>query len=484
VFARVLVLPVLLFVSAPFLAAQSVPDADTAWPGSTSPHVLERHSDRWSPNASRAQRAGEPVLLEVRPPLLMLSPAGPTQGQLGLFLVDGDGVPLNPGDFTVTWDRVNGNPAVGSVDANGLVTIGSTPAEDLDAPYFFATVDGTATTNASVLIGTESDLGVTHQYFEGSHVTLYVPPTLDGVDLASLTTGFGVVSAADLSYRALNIGVGTLPFGGGRQYVVLDVSDDPDVVPCGLSGNPTRLGWVFGSLPENNCYIYNDSDEATEPSPRFYFLSHMLGHNFVRSEVSQPFDEFFDAVPNRTFDWTEAVSDLGSFFTDWATDSCFAGFNDDRSADFDEVIAQRRDSLALYQTAGSSWNAADWRVLSGVFLDLFDDYGAESWYDFFSVFLPGDAALACGVTTDAQQATLVAAAFSASAGTDLRDRFETDYGFPIADGAWNSLLTCAQTRIAQRTFDEEAICTAMGLIFQDGFEAGNTSAWGRSVGLP
>jgi hypothetical protein len=99
--------------------------------------------------------------------------------------------------------------------------------------------------------------------------------------------------------------------------------------------------------------------------------------------------------------------------------------------------------LATYQAA-ANYATIDPNAVDGIYFELLDQFGVESWYDFFSLFAPIGEPLPCSPSGIDQQATLVAAAFSASTGQDLRTLFETDYGFPIDDAAWPTLLACAQ----------------------------------------
>jgi hypothetical protein len=84
---------------------------------------------------------------------------------------------------------------------------------------------------------------------------------------------------------------------------------------------------------------------------------------------------------------------------------------------------------------------------------MFDSYGPESWFDLFSTFLPPEEPLPCAIDNEARQATWFVAALSASAGVDLRDRFTTEYGFPIDQAAWSSILGCVQARIDAREWE-------------------------------
>ncbi|HLF56178.1 MAG TPA: hypothetical protein VI942_04955, partial [Thermoanaerobaculia bacterium] len=123
------------------------------------------------------------------------------------------------------------------------------------------------------------------------------------------------------------------------------------------------------------------------------------------------------------------------------------------------------------------YDAIDPTILDAVFYDLATSYGEESWFDLFSLFAPVGDDWYCEVSNRDEQATLVVAAYSAATGVDLRSRFATEYGFPIDNGAWPALHTCAEQRLAERAFDLDALCRAAGELFRDGFEGGGLEQW-------
>jgi hypothetical protein len=340
--------------------------------------------------------------------------------------------------------------------------------------------DGVASANATVIRSTTTDLGVDHREYPSDHVSFFLPDSIEGVNLDQITTSFDVVRATEASYRLQKLAMDGAPFGGGHQYLALDVSDDPDTVPCGLSGNPVRLGWEHGEPVHNSCYIVNDPAHRV---PQFFVIFHEVGHNF--SWASGAFGAFVSASPDLGWVYSEGCASLGAMWSAWGIGACPGVIND---AGTDEVIAQLASQrayflsqLAAYQTAGANYFTIDPNVADGILYELLDQFGVKSWYDLFSLFAPVGQPLPCTVSSTSQQATLFAAAFSASTGQDLRNVFETDYGFPIDDAAWPTLLGCAQQKIAARTFNQQVICDALVALFGDGFESGDTSTWSAAV---
>ena len=394
-----------------------------------------------------------PASVELLPPLLMLSPAGPTSGQLEVILRDQAGNVLDNADYHLTFSISGTN--VATVDAAGLVTVHATPVDFWDTPYVFAAADGVGSFNASVVRSTATDFGLQHQVYAAEHVAFYLPPTIDGIDLDSITRSFQVVEATDLAYEIERTFIGTTTFGGNRQYLVLDVAND-GTEPCGLSGNPVRLGWVLGQPEHNSCYIVNDPSRR---SPQWFVMWHEIGHDFTLHSAG--FGDFVNAYGPKVGTYVEGLASLGAMASWSSIVACPLGLSDTaatsiRSGDCSLVNSCRfGPALQRYRDAGAVYDEMDADILDGILFDLYDEYGAKVWYDFFSTFLPQDEPLPCVLDTREEQATWVVAAVSASVGADLRDRFRTDYGFPIDDLAWPQILTCVQQRIAARDYYEQ-----------------------------
>jgi hypothetical protein len=418
---------------------------------------------------------------EVRslPPLMMLSPAGPTTGQMTAEILDQHGHVLTNDPYHLQFFGPT-DTSVATVDASGLVTVHGVPVEFGDTPYMTLAADGDASANATVVRGTTTDLGVDHRDYPSDRIAYYLPESIEGVDLDQITESYDVVLATEAAYRLQQVAIGGRPFGGGHQYLVLDVSDDADTVPCGLSGNPVRLGWTYGVPVHNSCYIVNDPANRV---PQSFVIFHELGHNFTWASTA--FATLVGASTDFGFVYSEGCASLAAMWSGWGIESCPEVINDagtaEVSAQFSSLRSYFLSELAAYQGAGASYATIDPNVVDGIFFDLKDQFGVECWYDFFSLFAPIGDPLPCSVTGTAQQATLIAAAFSASAGQDLRAMFATDYGFPIDDAAWPTLLACAQQKVAARTFNQQPICEAVVTLFADGFESGDTSTWSAAV---
>ncbi|MEK6675982.1 MAG: hypothetical protein AABZ47_10055 [Planctomycetota bacterium] len=389
-----------------------------------------------------------PASVELFPPLLMLSPTGPSTGQLQVTIRDEAGNVLDNADYQLSFSISNEN--VATVDGSGLVTVHATPAAFNDTPYVTAFADGIPSSNASVIRSTATDFGLSHQVYPGQHVEFYLPPLIEGVDLDALTQSYQVVEAADLAYLFEQIYTRTVTFGGGTQQFVLDIAND-GTEPCGLSGNPVRLGWQYGTPIHNSCYIVNDPAHRV---PQWFIMWHEMGHNFTLQSTG--FVDFAFSYGPLTGTYIEGLATLAAMTAWKSIETCAPGLTETvRMNIAQETLSSEqafRGALAAHQNSGVPYDNMNPDVLDGMLLELHDDFGNSVWFDFFSCFLPQNEPLSCAITTREQQATFFVAAFSVSTGQDLRSRFATDYGFPIDNAAWPTLLSCAQVRIAARPY--------------------------------
>jgi hypothetical protein len=404
--------------------------------------------------------------VELLPPLLMLSPAGPAQDQLVAKLWDTGGSELANEGHAISYFFTAPTMLAILSSQSGEVQALTPPTDFVDTPYALANGDGLQSSNASVIRITESDLGFDHLYYSGKNISFYLPPIVEGVNLDSITMMNDVVLATDYSYWAQQHGVGTTPFSGNTQYLVLDIGED-STVPCGLSGNPIRLGWTLGPGEEQglSCYIVSPSED-----PRWFIIFHELGHNFTFESNS------FGPFANGNGDYIEGIASIAALWAFWSIDSCPTALNEKAksalSAEWTSLRNYFLTKLHSYQDAGSDYGNFDPDIVDGLAFDLFDTYGPKVWFDFFSLFLPADEPLPCPIGSEAEQATLFAATFSASVGEDLRDHFRDSYGFPIDNSAWPELLGCAQARVNARAFSISEACELdPDALFRNGFEA-------------
>ncbi len=392
-----------------------------------------------------------PARVSVTTPLLMLCPSGPATGQLEVEVRDASGNLMPIGDYHLAF--ASSNESVATVDAGGAVTARTVPVGFDDTPVVTVSADGVPADNVAIIRVTDADLGVTHQSYEGTHVAFYLPPELEGVNLAALTTDYQVVLGTDLAYAAQRELMDTTPFGGGRQYLVLDVGNDPTTLPCGLSGNPVRLGWEYGKPIHNSCYIINVPEHRV---PQWGVIFHEMGHNFTWASWS--FGQFCTAGDQHGWMYSEALASMAGAWSWYRLNRCPGGLSaqavESIAEHFPNIDPGQRLALINYQGAGAHYADATVEVICDILWEVYDDYGPKAWFDLYSTFVPFNQPLPVELTDETAQATWIVAALSASTGQDLRGRFVTEYGFPIDDGRWAEMLSAAQARIDARPWLE------------------------------
>jgi hypothetical protein len=386
----------------------------------------------------------------VTTPILELCPTGTTTGQLDVLIRDGTGNVMPNEDYTITFHSTN--DAVATVDATGLVTAIAPPVYHWQTPYIEVWADGLRADNAAVIRVTHAELGVVHQNYPGERVTFYLPAFIEGVDLDGLTRTYEVVEATDRAYLAQAEGLGTVPTGGGMEYFVLDVADDPATAVCGASGNPIRLGWLWGQAANNSCYIVNDPANRV---PQWFVIFHEMGHNFTAA--CNAFNMFLwgPSEPHNVA-YAEGLGSLAAMWS-WKVIVTYpTNLGPLTLANIEEHYqsnaARFRQSLDAYEDAGADYMTIDPDIVDGILLEMYDEYGLKIWFDLFSTFLPSEAPLPIPMDSTEKQATWIVAAMSASSGLDQRNRFRDEYGFPIDDAAWAEILDIVQQRIAARTW--------------------------------
>jgi len=391
-----------------------------------------------------------PATVTVTTPILQLCPSGPAMGQLELEIRDANGTLLPPEEHFVAYRSTN--PDVATVDADGLVTAIMPPAEHWQTPYVDVTVDGVMAGNSAVIRVNAFDPGVTHRQTAASNVTFVMPDVIEGVDLAALTAQYEVVHATDAAFLAQAIGVGPDRTNWTTQYLVLDVATDPVTSVCGASGNPVRLGWLWGQAEHNSCYIIND---PANRRPQWFVMWHELGHNFTCS--CNAFNMFlWTPSPQHNTTYGEGLASLGALWSwrmamDYPSD-LGATARADIDGHFCDYWGNFQGALAAYKANGRDYATIDADVLDGILMEMWGTYGVKCWFDLFSTFLPSQEAIPVAMDSIEKQATWFVAAMSASVGEDLRELFSEEYGFPVDEDAWPEIMSVVQGRVDARDF--------------------------------
>lgn len=396
-----------------------------------------------------------PARAAVVTPILELCPSGPATGQLQVVLRDAGGNVLANEDHVFAYRSTN--PDVATVDADGLVTALVPPEFHWQTPYVDVWVDGMMADNSAVIRVNAVDVGVIHQTYPGTHVSFYLPPVVEGVDLESLLQQNEVVEATDLAWQAEEQALGFNPNHSGTEWFVLDVADDPQTSVCGASGNPVRLGWTTGYSEHNSCFIIND---PAWRRPQWFVLWHELGHNFTTS--CNAFNMYL-WTPSETHNstYSEGLASLAALYV-WRSALEYANdLGAPALADIDNNFCDNwgafQAALADYRAGGRDYDTINADVLDGILMELWASYGLKCWYDLFSTFQPVEAPIPVAIDTVEKQATWFVAAMCASTGQDLRDLFTNEYGFPLDEAAWDEIMGVVQTRVDARDFTASGV---------------------------
>jgi hypothetical protein len=337
------------------------------------------------------------------------------------------------------------------VDADGLVTALRPPQYFDETPAVGATFDGAEVRNRAIIRVVTETLGLDLVAYEQPDVVFLIPPQIGSFDYAEIFADYDVPRITQLAYRIEQELMDQRPFAGGVQYFVNDPGHGGDgTVPCGISGNPIRLGTDVDKAVHNSCLVVAYPPAA----PQWGVYFHEAGHNFTWA--SARFGQFASAsgVDNSNFTYSEGLATASSMFAA-------------------QMLSRRADEYGIPAPIVSSILASAWHFGSTPDLDAYvaggavyaqitpsalDDmldvlageYGYAYLFRLFSVFAPGDEPLPFGIGGDEEQATFFVAAASAATGTDQRARFHDDWGFPLDNDTYEEIYPDVARLVAQR----------------------------------
>lgn len=391
----------------------------------------------------------------VTTPLLALCPAGPATGQLAVELRDAAGHILPNQEHDLAFHSTH--EQVATVDANGLVTAIAPPQEHWQTPYIEAWGDGVMAHNSAVIRVTNVDLGLTWRMYPSAHLSYFIVPLIEGVDLDGITRNYQVVEATERAWTEQTLMIGTVPGEGTHQYLVLDVTNDPVTCPCGASGNPIRLGWLYGQPVHNSCYIVND---PLNRIPQWFVYFHELGHNFTCACNSFNLFCMGPSGPHNST-YCEGLASLAALWCARAIVEAPQGLGPlavtNIEASFQGQVAYFQQRLDEYLDAGADYETVEPNALDGILCAMEATWTRRVWFDLMSTFLPAPDPLPVALDTKEKQATWFVAAMSVSTGQDQRALFRDVYGFPVDEGAWPEIFAAVATRIAARSWDPEEL---------------------------
>lgn len=384
--------------------------------------------------------------LALTPAIMLLHLSPPTNSTVNVVARNADGSPV---DLTGRQIVFHGGNSIARVDENGVVTPLHLPTQPGDSPRIEATLDGVAADNFCLVRVTETRLRRTGiESFPGKEVALLIP-TLNGTNsLASLFSRLQAVSVLDALSARLRRLTGTLPTGGGTQYVVLDPgSDVPGSGPCASAGNPIRLG--TGTEDLIPCAGGADWIQwgliGQKMACSFLHHAGLLDLLEGQPHSSAYIEGLATALSVACFE--DLISEPERYGLSAATVASFHGTY--LSLMPDSVRSAHYPLLRDYETNplyGDSFTA---EILDAQLTLLAEEYGGTFLFKLMSVFCPAQERL-MSFENDGQHLAFWIAACSAAAGTDLRDRFIEKWGYTVDHSFYESVLPQLRQRAERR----------------------------------
>ncbi|MDY7077433.1 MAG: PKD domain-containing protein [Chloroflexota bacterium] len=386
--------------------------------------------------------------LRVEPPILLLSPTDEPTGTLRLNVANADGTPMNLSGHSIAF---SGGNSVAGVDNAGQVTAHRPPRSFSETPYINASMDGIPAHNAAVIRVTTNTLGLDLFPLEQPNVTFYIPEQIGSFNYSQIFNDYDVTRITDIAYQLERELTGLRPFNGDVQFLVNDPGHGADgTVPCGLSGNPVRLGTDVDKSVHNSCLIV-----AYPPAtPHWGVYFHEMGHNFTWA--SARFAQFASSseVSNSNFTYSEGLATAeGMYAAQMMSQQAHQyGIPTDILSNILSSVWHfgSTPDLDAYVSGGADYSQITPSVLDDMIMTLADERGYEALYRFFSVFLPDDILFPFTIDSDAKQATFFVAAMSAATKTDQRPRFQDEWGFPLDEAFYDQIYPQVEQIVAQR----------------------------------
>ncbi len=392
--------------------------------------------------------------IRLEPPILLLSPTEEPTGTLVLNVGNADGTPVDLAGRSVVF---SGGNSVAGVDNAGIVTAHRPPRDFNETPYIRASVDGISSHNAAVIRVTTDTLGLDLFPLRQSNITFYIPDQIGSFNYTQVFTDYDVARITDIAYHLEEELSGLRPFSGDIQFLANDPGHGADgTVPCGLSGNPVRLGTDVDKPVHNSCMIV-----AYPPAtPQWGVYFHEMGHNFTWA--SPCFAEFASGSDssNSNFVYSEGLATAEGMYAAQMMSQRHDQYAIPPSS-LDSILLSvwhfgNTPDLDAYTSSGADYAQITPNVLDDIIMVLSEEYGYEILYRFFSVFLPGSCPFPFAIDSDAEQATFFVASMSAATKADQRARFQGEWGFPIDEDYYSQIYPYVEQMVAQRDLATDA----------------------------
>lgn len=329
------------------------------------------------------------------------------------------------------------NSSLISVSPDGYVTALRIEASNEIGTWIRAYIDGQEVIGRCVVRVLSQDYEVPYAELEGENTSLYYPTDINGENLTQYVLQHQVVLANDYAYSIQSNLIGLRPFFGCRQIFEVDYAESEPQSPCGISGNPIRLGWVINGQPWQNCFLI---PEIPTRSPQWFLMHHEMAHNFTA--LSNVFMRGMGI-----FVYTEGITSvLGSTAIETILN------NQDQYPLNSDAISSLQFEIPIHPggwfnqfqdwyNSGANFNDLTPSIISGMWLNFKNAAGSMFATNFFLPLKPQYESRLSSVLNAAQgengKHTFFAALVSAAMKADQYSTFVNDYHFPIDQSLFN-----------------------------------------------
>ncbi len=386
--------------------------------------------------------------LKVEPPYLRLHLASNPQAQLTVTGTNADGSPLNLTGRRIEYFDPNPPPAspVVSVSPAGFVRALRVPERIEEVPVLHVRVDGVLANNQTIVRVANAFPEIEFFDLSSGQVRFHVARRVGNWNYEEILQKSEVAKWTDRAYELEAEAAGYRTNRAGVHSLVNDVGGTADrndaSVPCGISGNPVRLGSSPARPSDNSCLIIANSLST----PQWFIYFHELGHDFAGQNAR--FNQWIENI--RSPFRVAIVEGLATSFTQYAGYTMRLrqseyGLNPITLREFEQNAifpdSQRwRNALDQYVRSGSKFTDIDPDVFNGIVGLHMAEFGPDWFVRFASTLLPPVSRYSFGINGETHAATFLVAAFGAAAGQDLRERFRV-WGFPIDNSYYASIYT-------------------------------------------
>lgn len=412
--------------------------------------------------------------LRLEPPYLRLHLSANPQAQLQIAGSNADGTPLSLTGRKIRFFSPNQpNSQVISLSATGLVRALKVPPTLAEVPLVGAELDGVLTNNLTIARVADSYPEIIFTDLADGMVRFTTAQRIGRWNYEEILKQADAAKWTNLANDLESEVTGYRTHRGGIRVLVSDIGSTSDpadaTVPCGLNGNPTRLG-ASPVNDRNSCVIAATLDN---PVPSWFVYFHELGHDY--SFVSTAFNKWYQATPNPFS--TTITEGMASVFSQYVAEvfrqrgdyqlpaSIATGL--DHTQSFADSPRWTR-ALDNYVSSGSRFSQLNADVFNGITGSLLREFGTGWLVRLYST-LPPDAH-DFQIEGEMQASTFLIAAASAAAESDLRSRFN-NWGFPLD----NSYYAKIYPTLFQYSRARTPLISPGGIVNAAGFNGGGVA---------